>query len=308
MRLLDLHCDTFTKVEKIASVSLKENPFQVDLNRLKKINAIGQFFAIYRDAKDGYSKELYNNILQSIYCFREEIELNKDIIGLVTRYADLQENIRNNRLSAILAIEDGGLVDQNLDEVFQLGVRLITLTWNHKNNIGYPTLFKRKGLSDFGLQFIDRMQRLGIIIDVSHLSDQGFWDVSNHVDVPFVASHSNARSVHKHRRNLTDNMIKEIGRCGGVIGINYYYQFVGNFETVRIKDIITHIRHIINIAGNDSIALGSDYDGIGNVTEFGDISGIPIFIHALKKEGFTEKTIDKFLSGNIIRVMKDVLK
>lgn len=203
---------------------------------------------------------------------------------------------------------------------------MITLTWNYPNKIGFPNYNKNTassfkemyrhndtdGLTPFGIEYIQEMERLGIIIDVSHLSDAGFYDVCKYTKAPFVASHSNARSICGVARNLTDKMILELAKRKGVIGINYYGAFLQDSEDgkapSKIKDMIQHIQHIKTIGGIDCVGLGSDFDGIGGELELQDVSYLPQLREALKKAEFTEEEIDKIFYQNVLRVYQEVLK
>ena len=166
-------------------------------------------------------------------CIRDryrEIEKNKDDIGIVYSYDDIIKNQKNNKMSALLSIEEGGACKGDLAllrNFYRLGVRMMTLTWNYENELSFPNGHfydekskERRGLKEKGFEFINEMERLGMIIDVSHLSDDGIYDVYNNTKNPFIASHSNARSICSHQRNLTDDMIKKIGERGGIIGVN----------------------------------------------------------------------------------------
>lgn len=191
-----------------------------------------------------------------------------------------------------------------------MGVRAITLTWNYPNEIGYPNTnyeHKDKGLTSFGEEVVHEMNRLGMLIDVSHLSDQGFYDVARLSSKPFIASHSNARAIKNHSRNLDDNMIKTLSEKGGVMGICFERDFLGESEKARIEDMIKHIKHIKNIGGIDVIALGSDFDGCHPDGEISNIGEIEKLSYALKDNNFTEDEIDKIFYRNALRVIKDVL-
>ena len=173
-----------------------------------------QVFAAYTDIKEGDSLV---NALRTIDLFHNEVEANKDDIGIVLTYNDILKNIEQNKMSALLSIEEGACCKGNIQllrNFYRLGVRMMTLTWNYENELGFPNeiiddkLVLDRGLKKSGFEFIEEMENLGIIIDVSHLSDAGFYDILNNTKKPFVASHSNARSICGHRRNMTDDMKK----------------------------------------------------------------------------------------------------
>ena len=163
------------------------------------------------------------------------------------------------------------------------------------------------GLKEFGIDLIGEMNRLGVIIDTSHLSDGGFYDVARFSKKPFIASHSNSREVRNHPRNLTDDMIRVLADKGGIMGLNYCNSFVGSEEITSIEGLIKHVDHIVNVGGQEVIALGSDFDGIENEVEFKNPSHIDTFYDALKRKGYSDDFIDKLFYKNAERFIKDVL-
>ena len=198
----------------------------------------------------------------------------------------------------------------NLRNFYRLGVRLITLTWNFPNEIGYPNCkpeFVYRGLTSFGQEVVREMNNLSMIIDVSHLSDKGFYDVSSISKNPFVASHSNSRSITNHPRNLTDEMIKILAEKGGVTGINFEKSFLGENIPAKVSDMILHIKHIRDVGGIDVIGIGSDFDGIALQSEISDIAEMDKLVHELNKNGFSDDEIEKIFYKNILRVIKDTL-
>lgn len=312
MNFIDMHCDTIYKLMDDSKFGLYKNKFSVDIQKMKKGNYKAQFFALFIDA--GETPNRLNRALDMANRFHIEIERSKEYISLATNYQDLKYNEEHNKISAFLTIEEGGVLEGNIDNLkrfYDLGVRLITLTWNFKNEIGYPAydrINSHKGLTSFGIEVVEEMNNLGVIIDVSHLSDGGFYDVLKHSKYPFIASHSNARAVQKHQRNLTDEMIKVLSNKGGITGINFCTEFLTEDSVSKIEDMIKHIKHIKNIGGVDVIALGTDFDGIHSKVEIEDASQMHKLIYALEKEKFSEDEIEKICYKNIERVIKDILK
>lgn len=226
MRVVDMHSDTILKLMKDKEkLFLYENTFSVDIKKLKKANSLVHFFAMYVDLKG--DMDPFENFLELSTKFYNELELNSDTIKIAKDYNDIVENDKNGLMSALLTIEEGGVLKgntNNLKRVYEMGVRLITLTWNYPNEIGYPNCIEKymnSGLTEIGRDMVSEMNRLGIIIDVSHLSDGGFYDVAKLSNKPFVASHSNARTVKMHTRNLNDKMIRLLSEKGGILGINF---------------------------------------------------------------------------------------
>lgn len=310
MKLVDLHCDTIDKLMEDSSSNLFENDYSVDIKKLISSNSLAQVFALYFDLEK-YKNNPYNRFEEMLNKFMEQINQHSDYISLTKNYNDIIKNEGENKISAILSIEEGGVLNgkiENLYKVYEKGVRLITLTWNYENEIGYPHSDKNNlGLKPFGIEVVEKMNELGMIIDVSHINDCGFYEVSKISKKPFVASHSNSRSITNHSRNLTDDMIRVLGNSGGITGINFCKFFLGNKPISNIDDMISHIKHIANIGGIDVVALGTDFDGIPNGLEIENISEIYRLEDRLSKVGFKSSEIDKIMYQNAMRVFKEIL-
>lgn len=312
MRPIDMHCDTFLKLMNDKENSeLYENDLNIDIKKLKKGNSLAQFFAMWIDLER--VNDPMETCLEMIDKFYVEIGKNSDYISLATNYEDIIKNDTEGKISAILTIEEGEAIKgelHNLRNFYRLGVRAITLTWNAVNKIGFPNKEEKnrdKGLTDFGKEVVHEMNRLGMLIDVSHLSDQGFYDVARLSSKPFIASHSNSRTMKNHARNLTDDMIKTLSKKGGVTGICFERRFLGDSENARIEDMVRHIKHIRNVGGIDVVALGSDYDGSHPGYEIENIGEIGKLADELKDNKFSEDEIDKIFYKNALRVIKEVL-
>lgn len=322
MNFIDMHCDTiYALVNKkpclnksIAineSETLYKNSLSVDIKKLKTSNSIAQFFALFINLTE--TKPPLKTALNMLDFFYNELEKYSDFIEIAKNYEDINKNLSKNKISALLTIEEGAALEgslYNLRNFYRLGVRLITLAWNIPNEIGFPNCkkeFMNKGLTPFGLEVMEEMNKLKMIIDVSHLSDGGFYDVVKHSKSPFVASHSNARAITDHPRNLTDEMIKILSNKGGVMGINFEKTFLGQSEEGKISEMIAHIRHIRNVGGIDVLCIGSDFDGIETPSEIKSSNEIEKLISALKKDGFHENEIEKILYKNALRVIKETL-
>lgn len=317
--ILDLHCDTIMALYQKKDKELKENDLQIDLNKLKKGNYLAQVFAmfVYLHANDNPFKVCD----EMIDLFYSEIEKNSNEIGIALNYSQLLENKEKGLTNAILSIEEGGVIDgilSNVDYFYDRGVRMICLNWNFYNAIGYPNFtmgpnpdFTKpnitNGLTSFGIDVVKRMEKLGMIIDVSHLSDKGFWDVYNNTTKPFIASHSNARSICNHVRNLSDDMIKALASRGGVMGLNFCTNFINSeAEVTYVSDIVKHALHIIKVGGIDVLAIGTDFDGIGRTTEIDNASEMYKLVEALKEAGLSDEDINKITHLNFLRVFKEV--
>lgn len=318
MRIIDMHCDTIYLLQN-SNEGIRKNSLQIDLHKMKEADYLLQNFALFVNMADVESPLETGLLMADI--FHREMEKNKDLIRPVTTYAEIMKNKEEGLMSALLTLEEGEICKGNpalLRDFYRLGVRMITLTWNHKNTIGCSNSKENPpygtpdmtGLTKEGLAFIEEMERLGVIIDVSHLSDGGFYDVLNHTSRPFVASHSNARAVCPHCRNLTDDMIRKMGERGCVTGLNYYGAFVnpGGYDAVSTAEgIARHASHIANVGGIECVGLGSDFDGFSGKCELTDCSKMYLLEDALKKQGFTSDDIDKIFYKNVLNLYREIL-
>jgi membrane dipeptidase len=312
MKVIDLHCDTILKIKESGSKQkLNENEYCVDIKKLQKGGFLAQFFALFVDMK--ITNDALNYCLDMLNTFKNEIENSKIDIKHVRNSSEMRECEKEGKIAAFLTIEEGGVLKGSFDNLitfYNEGVRLITLTWNYPNEIGFPNYKwkdSNKGLTNFGKRLIEEMNNLRMIIDVSHLSDGGFYDVAAISKMPFMASHSNARSITNHPRNLTDEMIKKLSEKGGVIGLNFCSAFLGNKPIAAIEDIVKHAVHIYKIGGSEVLSLGSDFDGIENEVEINNSSEILNLIDHFQKAGFSEINIEKIMYRNAERFIKDTL-
>lgn len=312
MPIIDLHCDTVLELAR-RKKALAVNDLCVDLEKMRKSDVICQFFAMFIRMTEFPSVDgAWERMLQLYAVFREEMAKNAGAIRQITSGVELSG--KNDVPAAVLTVEEGGILGgrvERVDELYKMGVRLITLTWNFENCIGYPnseeTEIMEAGLKPFGLEVVEKMNDLGMIVDVSHLSDGGFRDVAHYSRKPLVASHSNARALCPNRRNLTDDMIRTLADSGGVTGINFYGKFLGDKTPGTLAEIIAHIKHIKNVGGIDCIALGSDFDGFDGGCEIEDASRFPKLVAALGKNGFTAGEIEKITWKNALRVIRETL-
>lgn len=325
MKFIDLHADTLMHTSLTGVDSLMHNSqTHLDIQRLSQGGAMAQFLAVFMlneaiikkqnrpiISDKEYIDQLYNHL-------QESIEKYNNSIQLATNYETLESNQMANNISIFLTLEDGRPIGEDLtrlENLYEMGFRLVTLTWNKENSIGYPNSFDkndmRKGLKKFGFEVIELMNSLGMVIDVSHLSDGGFYDVIETSNKPIIASHSNARAISPHPRNLSDDMIKKIAESGGVIGLNFLGNFLNKDITQNqstIKVMIEHLKHIRNIGGAEVLALGTDFDGMSGELEIDGPDKMNLLFDALWHSGWDYATIEKFGFQNAMRVIKDVMK
>lgn len=330
MQAFDMHCDTLMALRdaRIAGApkSFLTNDLHIDLQKLKKGDYMLQCMAAFVDMGEPVSPLVA--ALEEIDIFYEIMRKYPDDIAQVKTFADIEKNKAAGKISAMLTIEEGGACLGNLAVLrmlYELGVRMMTLTWNYKNELGFPNSIPHNindvfpcgantvdGLTETGIAFLSEMERLHMAIDVSHLSDAGFFDVAKHTTKPFIASHSNARAVCSHVRNLTDDMLRTFGERGCLLGINYCAAFLDEQEdetkcqsTAAL--MAKHMKYIQNVAGLDVLALGSDFDGIEHNLELADASYLPLLYEEMKRQGFHESEIEKVFYKNALRVFKELL-
>lgn len=320
---IDMHCDTLMgSVDPKFSVIRNEG--HVDLERLHSTGAMAQCFAVFLPQRDWFAAHGHEKTSDEAYIrlatglLRSELDKASDLAAPARTTAELEENFRSGRVSALLTMEDGRAVDgklENLDRFYEMGFRMIAPLWNYENCFGYPNssdpAVMRRPLKPFGRDAVERMGELGMIVDVSHLNEGGFWDVAALTKGPFVASHSNARALSPHQRNLTDEQLRALGEHGGVAGVNFYGAFLqpdGRTAVSTAALIAKHARRIADIAGMESVGIGSDLDGIGGQLEIPSTDRIPLLWDALRKEGFSEDDVERFAWKNVFRVWKEVVK
>ena len=326
MRFIDMHCDTLMSAYRNPAYQLLHNEkTMVDFARMKQGGQMAQFFAMFL-LPPGAEKFLGMDhpiddddyIDQLSAALKRNVEANSDIVAMASNADEMLANWDAGKMSAILTIEDGKSINGDINKIkkyYDMGVRAISLTWNFPNCIGAPNstdpVVMATGLTDFGKDAVVHMQELGILVDVSHLSDGGFMDVAKLATKPFVATHSNCRSLSPHQRNMTDEMIRILADKGGVSGLNFGPEFLN--ADVSCKDstaelIVKHIKHFINVGGVECVGMGSDFDGIGGNLQVGSSDKVPMIWDLMRKEGLSEDVIEKVAYKNVLRVMREAMK
>lgn len=316
--IIDLHCDTI--LEGVTNgADLRSGQTHITLEKLAAGGSLAQCFAIFIPTGESANRHrtagmsYYEYYTKAKEFFFRAMEEYGGTIRQARTVADVEKNKEEGLLSAILTVEDCIFVDgrmERIDEMKEDGVRMASLIWNNENCMGYPNRRDPKehllGLKPFGYDAIRKMNDYGIIVDVSHLNEGGFWGVAKTSTKPFAASHSCARALCDHPRNLTDEQLKALGEAGGVVGVNFYDAFLDAADTgyTSIDMIVKHLLYMKDKAGVDALAFGSDFDGIGSTLEFGDFAGFPQIVDALEGK-FTDDEIDKICHGNFLRVLKD---
>jgi membrane dipeptidase len=347
--VIDLHCDTPDR--------LTANPFdlgedyaygQVDIPKMRKGGVSGVFFAVYNSGARGATPEKYEDALKIIDLVKTQVARHAHDLVLATSADDIVAAKQAGKIAILMGVEGGHMIDSNLDHLrhlYELGGRYITLT--HGVHLPWAGSSGDKseedpGLTDFGREVVAEMNRLGMMVDVSHVSDKTFDGVMEAARAPMIASHSSCRALSDHPRNMTDDMIKAVADRGGVVHINFYNAFLdpdyrsrsaayedptepSEDETVEARwtrrmrkletvgrtpfsVLLDHFEHAAKVGGIDHVGLGSDFDGVTEELPTGmeDISKIPNLISGLRERGFAEDAISRMLGGNTLRVMREV--
>lgn len=300
--VFDAHCDTISRVLHTGE-SIRRNSGMVEIEKTSAAFAgYCQFFALFANsARPGHAA--YDELLA---CFHRQITENCDLICHCRTAEEAKRANRQGKTAAFLSVEGAELLDCSLERLAQAakdGVIAINLTWNHANAIsGSCREQPDRGLSPSGKRFVARMQELGVLVDVSHLSDPGFWDVIELVGKPIIASHSNARKVCDHTRNLTDEQITAIIKNQGIIGLNFYKGFLGlgeDFDAVR-----AHLDHMLALGAEKQVALGGDWDGCDTIEQLPTIIHLPDLYEYLLSRNYSEALVQDLFFNNLMRVVR----
>lgn len=357
---IDMHCDSLQRVWEQGENSLYHGEGMQSLQKLVQTGQLCQFFAVFfplgknvvrserigdggeaqeyaemkgkqgregNEAQSVLDREYFQTLRNALY---RQVSLHSQEIAMAHNYEEIRANKAAGKASALLTVEDGRMVDgrmEVLQEFYAQGVRALTLTWNHANCFGHPVAVDahemRRGLTAFGKEAVEEMNHLGMLIDVSHLSDGGFWDVVFLSEKPFIASHSNCRELVNHPRNLTDDMIRCLAEKGGVVGVNLYPPFVLGQAQIRVTSegrlaealyqqyidaLCAHVLHLIKIGGEDCVGIGTDFDGMEVVGCIDCPQKMELLFDALKGKGIAERQLEKFASENALRVIKEAMK
>ncbi len=311
MLIFDLHCDVLYKMILDSTIDFYANDdkLAVNLESMKQGSVSAQVFAVFIPRNISKLEQTYS-ALKMIDIFYNKIVKNGDHIKLVRNIEELENVNKEGKIAAILSLEGAEPLqgDIRLLHIFyQLGVRAIGLTWNYANEVADGVLEKRNGgLSNFGRELISEMNILNMVIDISHLSEKGFWDVASISKYPLIASHSNSFNITPHIRNLTDEQIREIIKFDGLIGITFVKNFASNKEN-NINAIIPHIEHIASLGGINNIAFGSDFDGAEMLNGI-EHAGKYKVIYDILSNYYTDDQIKGFTINNAKRVFKKIFR
>jgi len=308
--VFDFHCDTALALlgaDFNQAGSLRSNQLHIDLERASKLGGYAQCFACFTTPmmEEQYKVSPIVIFEREIATIQREIDKNSDLISIAYSPSEVRENQRSGKMSAILTLEGTAGFGHDpalLEDLKTIGFQITSLGWNEKNPLTGSHI-TGGGLTDQGREYVREAQRLGILVDVSHISDEGFWDIIQITEAPVVATHSNSRSVWNNTRNLTDDMFRAICETNGVAGYNACYEFTGERSTV--DTICDHILHFLELdPSGKHIALGGDLDGVEKMPEgFNGVQSWPILAERLQQRGLDENMIADIFWNNGLGVM-----
>ena len=305
--VFDAHCDTISRCYYLHE-GLRCNTGDLSLEKTERFARYCQFFALwttkeYTDGDGCTMEEAYHTLLG---CFRAQMACNSDKIIQCRTAQDVEQAHRCGKAAAFLTVEGAELLGcdpARLDQAAIDGVTAINLTWSYANALsGSSKEQPERGLSTVGRDFVRKMEDLHILVDVSHLSEAGFWDVAEIASRPFIASHSNAKSVWNHTRNLTNEQITAIIENQGVIGLNFYEGFVGGSRDLDM--VRAHLDRILELGGAGNVALGGDWDGCDLIGDLPAIDSLPRLYEHLLLRGYEETVVQNLLYNNLMRVVR----
>lgn len=307
--VFDLHCDTLSRLlgrQMDSYGSLTDNDCHISLSRAQKLSGYAQCFAVFTTDlwKDKSPVSPVQSFERQIVQFQKAMSENPNI-EMAYSAQDVINNYNNGRMSGILTIEGPAGFDfdpELLSDLSLVGFRMTSLGWNEKNVLTGSNV-TGGGLTDLGKEYVKEAQKQKMIVDVSHISDEGFWDIMQITEKPIVASHSNSRAVHNHSRNLTDEMFVALCQTGGVAGINLYSAFIG--ENADIDQVCDHIFHYLELdPSGKHIALGGDLDGCDCLPSgFNGVDDYPKIASRLLERGLSEELIRNIYWNNALEVM-----
>ncbi len=322
--IFDAHADIWTDVALKRAKGNKNIIKQYHLEKFKKGGINSGIFVIWVDPP--YDTNPQKRTMEIIENMSVEIIENQDILKIVKNFDDLQKGLDEGKLSVLIGLEGLSSIGKNIDLInafYMLGARHASLTWNEQNELatgvkGEPS----RGLTNYGIDTVRRLESLGMIVDVSHANEKTFWDICEVASKPFIASHSNSRALCDVPRNLTDEQLKAIAKSGGVVGLNAFKDFVHHdINKQDIEHLANHVDHMVDIMGIDHVGFGFDFcdflnmdtmssfasgEEVGTVN-FEDASKTQNMIKVFKDRGYSQEDIDKISHGNFFRVIKEIL-
>lgn len=302
MKYFDLHCDTATECFD-KGLELYQNNLQLSIEKGKNLEQWVQVYAIWMN-DELRGEAAYERFCKVYDYLLVQLKKNEEMIQLCTKGDEIQVALNKGKQVALLAVEGSAALGGRLERVEDLyhkGIRFMTLTWNGTCEVGDGCMLEKAGgLTEFGKAVISEMDRVGMVIDVSHLSDKGFLDVASLSNRPFIATHSNSRTICPHPRNLSDEAFKMIVERKGLVGMNFYPMFISGTTKASIKELLPHISHFLDLGGEDVIALGSDFDGAAMPMDLNHIGEIGHLYNQLT-ETYGKRISNKICFDNALK-------
>jgi membrane dipeptidase len=307
MKTVDLHCDTISCLSSNGA-SLLQNEAQFDLERAKSAKICLQFFALFTMPTDRNTS--LRQILKQIEKFMAEIEKNYLCAYHMKNSSDLLMPDNFNRLACVLHLEGAECLGNDVEILrllYRVGLRSMGLTWNHRNLLadGVGEGESAGGLSRKGKEILEEMSKLGIMLDLAHISRKSYFEALNYYSKPVLVTHANARALCPHWRNMDDAQLRALAEHKGVVGITQVADFV-NEGQASVEDMLDHIAYIADLIGVEHVALGSDFDGADNMV-IPHVGGYADFLEILARRGFTQREIEMILSENALGVIRQVI-
>lgn len=311
--VIDGHCDSLGDyIQGKRTLKVGTEGGHWDLERAREGGIILQIMAAFIESEYKPASATRRG-LQLIHAAQQFVAENQDQVYFVLSQKDLKQHLNQQKLGILLSVEGGEVLGESLfmvDIIYQLGVRALGLTWNQRNALADGAgEWTNSRLTRLGQKVISRMNELGMLIDVSHLNEAGFWHVLELTDAPIMASHSCAHALCQHPRNLTDEQLKALARNQGLVGVNFYPSFLTAKGEASLSNVVQHITHIAEVAGVECIGLGSDFDGIDQTPDgLENVSKYPDLATALLQVGFQENEIEQIFFKNFMRLLSNVIK
>lgn len=323
--IVDTHNDTMLHVVDketwLPVVDIgRDTDNHIDIPKLKKGGINLAYFAAFNDGFYGNIKKSLSASLALINALYFTERNNTKSFKIIRNLNDIEEALREKKIAALPTLEGGYAFDRDnskelLKQFLDLGVRVIGFNWNYSNKLGegasgtYNDKDDRKspkGLTKLGKEVIGEMNKLGMLVDVSHMSEETFWDTIEVSKSPIIASHSGVNSLREHPRNLNDKQLKALAENGGVIGMVLCQAFLTDKKTARIKDFVDHIDYAVDLIGVNHVGIGSDFDGTTLPLDIKDSSEMYKIVDEMLARGYRKDDIKKILGENMLRVLKDV--
>ncbi len=313
-RIIDGHCDTvrlFAQKKSIYDFRRKNTTGHLDLPRLQAVGMMLQIFALYIEEEYKPVGSL-KRALQLLDLLDHNLERCSKEVKVIYSYSDLDQLSADNKVGALISIEGGEALEGEpavLRLLFRLGVRGLGLTWNQENQLatGVGNGVGGKGLTSLGRKVVKEMNRLGMIVDLAHINEKGFYNAISVSSKPVIVSHANSRALCDHPRNLSDEQLRTLRDAGGVIGLSFCPNFVDSHQAT-FERLLDHFAHIAGVTGVEHLGFGSDFDGIEEVIPgMEDASALTGLVEGLSRRGFNAEEIENITANNFLRVLKDIL-